>query len=488
VLTDPAPAARAGWYRPTVHPVSTLTSPPATASPARRGGIPVDVLAGAAALLFVVGALVVGMLTGARLYGGARFPNASARFGEYPILGHLSPHVGPGTVLAVLVAVAAVAWGPALAERLRWRTALVGAYLLSVSWILALALVDGWRPGVVHRLETRDEYLYEVPGITDIPTMLRTFSEHILSTSPDAWTTHVSGHPPGATLVFVWLDRIGLSGPTAAGVFCVLVGGLVAVAVPATVAVLGRGDLARAALPFVALVPGAVWLGVSADAMFAGVVATGIAVLAVGATRMTAGRSMGGALCALAGVVLGFGIFLSYGLLLMAPVALAVVLVTRCWRTLLFAVPGALAVVAVFALAGFWWLDGYHLVVARYYEGIAAHRPYWYWVWANLACLVVVVGPAVVAGLRRTVPRFLEGLPGHAPLTPVVALVRGAALAVLTADLSGLSKAETERIWLPFAVWLVLAAATLPRASRRWWLVAQAGTALVVNHVLLTNW
>jgi hypothetical protein len=468
--------------------VSTVITRPDPAPPARRSGVRADILTGAAALLFVFVALGVGMLTGARNYGSEHFGNASPRFGEYPILAHLSPHVGPGTVLALMVAVAAVAWGPGLAQRLRWRAALAGGYLLSVSWTFSLALVDGWQAGVAHRLATGSEYLSEVPGITDIPAMLRTFTERIVATAPDPWTTHVSGHPPGATLVFVWLDRIGLSGPTAAGVFCVLVGSVVAVAVPATVAVLGRPDLARAALPFVALLPGAVWMGVSADAMFAGVVACGVAALAVGCTRLTAGRSGGGVLCAVGGLTLGFGIFLSYGLLLMAPIALAVVLVTRCWRALWFAVPAALAVAGVFALAGFWWLDGYHLVVERYYSGIASDRPYWYWVWANLACLAVVVGPAAVAGLRRSAPRFLDGLPGREPLTPVVALVRGAALAVLTADLTGLSKAETERIWLPFAVWLVLAAAMLPKASRRWWLVAQAGTALAVNHVLLTNW
>lgn len=486
---DGSPPRRAGSGAPAYgRIVSSVITRRDEAPPERGTGIPADIVAGAAGLLLVLVALVVGMVTGARLYGSARFPNASPSFGEYPILGHLSPHVGPGTAAAVLVAVAAVACGPALAERLRWRTALAGAYLLAVSWILALAMVDGWHVGVVRRLATRDEYLYEVPGITDIPTMLRTFADRILSLGPDSWTTHVSGHPPGATLVFVWLDRLGLSGPTAAALFCVLVAGLVAVAVPVTVAALGRRDLARTALPFVALLPGAVWLGVSADAMFAGVVAVGVAALAVGCARLTTGRSAGGVLCAVAGLVLGFGIFLSYGLALMAPIALAVVLVSRCWRALCYAVPAALAVVGVFALAGFWWLDGYHLVVERYYAGIAAHRPYWYWVWANLACLAVAAGPAAVAGLRRTVPRFLDGLPGRAPLTPVVALVRGAALAVLTADLSGLSKAETERIWLPFAVWLVLAAAALPRVSRRWWLVAQAGTALVVNHVLLTNW
>jgi hypothetical protein len=288
----------------------------------------------------------------------------------------------------------------------------------------------------------------------------------------------VSGHPPGATLVFVWLDRIGLSGGGAAGVVCVLAGAAVTVAVPCTVAALGRLDLARAAVPFVALLPGAIWLGVSADAMFAGVTASGIALFAVGASRG------GGLSCVAGGVVLGFGIFLSYGLLLMGPIALAVVLVTRNWRALCYAVPGALAVVAVFAMAGFWWFDGYQLVVERYHQGVAEHRPYWYWVWANLACLTLAVGPAAVAGLRRN--DFLTGL--RRPAEPVDALVRGATLAVLTATLSGLSKAEVERIWLPFAVWLVLAVVSLPPASRRWWLAAQAGTALVVEHVLLTSW
>ncbi|MCT2582951.1 hypothetical protein JT362_07455 [Actinophytocola sp. S1-96] len=436
-----------------------------------------DLVAGACALLLVAAALVVGMLTGARLHGGERFPGASPSFGEYPVLGHLSPHVGPGTLLAVLVAAAVVAWGPALAERLRWRAVLAVAYLTSVAWILALALVDGWRPGVVHRLETREEYLHEVPGITDIPAMLREFAARIPAGQPDSWTTHVSGHPPGATLTFVWLDRIGLGGPTAAALFCVAVAGLVAVAVPATVAVLGRVDQARAAIPFGCLLPGAVWLGVSADAMFAGVAAVGVLLFALGAARRRWW------LCAAGGAVLGWSVFLSYGLVLMAPVALAVVLVTRCWRALAYAVPAALAVAGVFALAGFWWLDGYDLLVRRYHDGIASARPYWYWVWANLACLALAVGPAVAAGLRRTAPEFLVPRP-----SPVPALARGAALAVLAADLSGLSKAETERIWLPFAVWLAVAAATLPGGSRRWWLAAQAATALAVNHVLLTNW
>ncbi|MCF0094986.1 hypothetical protein B0E54_03844 [Micromonospora sp. MH99] len=66
-------------------------------------------------------------------------------------------------------------------------------------------------------------------------------------------------------------------------------------------------------------------------------------------------------------------------------------------------------------------------------------------------------------------------------LLPLAALV-----AVLGADLSGLSKAEVERIWLPFVVWLLVATAHLPTGSRRWWLAAQALTALAVNHLVWT--
>jgi hypothetical protein len=465
--------------------VSTVRTAPATVATTSVRG---DLVTGACAIGFVLVAAAVGFLTGARNYGADLYSRAAARFGEYPVLADLYPRVGPATVLAVLIAVATVAWGPSLAGRLRWPVLLASGYFLAVAWTLALALVDGWQRGVAHKLDSGGEYLGVVDKITDIPRFLTTFASRIVDFQPNSWPTHVSGHPPGATLVFVWLDRLGLSGGGAAGLVCVLAGAAVAVAVPVTVAALGRLELARAAVPFVALLPGAIWMGVSADAMFAGVTASGIAVFAFGAGRLTSGRPGGPVLCAAGGAVLGFGIFLSYGLLLMAPIAMGVVLVTKCWRALLYGIPGALAVVAVFALAGFWWLDGYQLVVERYHQGVASHRPYWYWVWANLASLTLAVGPAAVAGLRRTAPSFLAGLPGRGAPTPVVALVRGAVLAVLTATVSGLSKAEVERIWLPFAVWLVLAAVALPPASRRWWLAAQAGTALVVNHVLLTSW
>jgi hypothetical protein len=49
-----------------------------------------------------------------------------------------------------------------------------------------------------------------------------------------------------------------------------------------------------------------------------------------------------------------------------------------------------------------------------------------------------------------------------------------------------MSKAETERIWLPFALWLLPACAFLTRP--RLWLAAQALLALLLNHLLFTGW
>jgi len=97
---------------------------------------------------------------------------------------------------------------------------------------------------------------------------------------------------------------------------------------------------------------------------------------------------------------------------------------------------------------------------------------------------VFIVGLATAAGLRRTGATLLRRVPG--PELRLAVLVAAALLALLVADLSGMSKAETERIWLPFAAWLLPSCAFLsgPRA----WLAGQAVLALLVNHLLLTGW
>lgn len=438
-----------------------LVGVPVLKRPTSTGGIALDL----AVVGAVVALVVVAALRGRQLIAAG----TDVVLGFPPLLAHWLPHVGIGTPLAVVVLLAVVTSGVGLAERLAWRPLLWSAWAAASAWTTSLALVDGWQRGVVDRLTTVHEYLHDVPRVTDIPTMLQTFADHILTDRPLPWTTHVGAHPPGALLSYVWLDRIGLGGGGPSGMVTLLVGSSACVAVAVTLRALGSEDLARRALPFGVLFPGAVWIGVSADGMFAGVLAWGVALLAIGATRHLATAVAGG-------VLLGYCLYLSYGLALAGLLPLAVLLVTRNVRATLAATAGAAAVVAAFTLSGFWWPSGLADVQVIYAQSIAQQRPYTYFVWANLAALAFATGPAVWAALRRT-----TALPAAAAL-----LVAAAATAILLADLSGLSKAEVERIWLPFAIWTVVPCALLP--GRRWWLLAQAMFALAINSLLLTTW
>ncbi|MFI1918638.1 hypothetical protein [Nocardia sp. NPDC020380] len=524
-----------------------------------------DVLCAAGAALLVAAAFLIPLFMGKRwrdhLYAGAA-----------PIFGDWLPHIGWGTGPAIAIALGVVAYGPTAAARLPWRRLLLVTWLTALAWAFALAMVDGWQRGFAGRLTTRDEYLHEVGGVQDIGAMLRGFSGRILDFQPDSWTTHVSGHPPGALLVFVLMDRIGLGGGAWAAVLCTVVGTSAAAAVMVALRALGSERNARAAAPFLALAPAVIWIAVSADALFAGVSAWAIALLAL-ATRQHTGWI---AVSALSGSAFGFALYLNYGLVLIAVPALAV-LIARSLRPALPVALGMLIVVGAFTASGFWWLDGYHLVVQRYYQGIASERPYSYWVWGNLAATICALGLAPLAaahrvagglhlpalwrasrqvadlpeptrpegGARALVSQGISASPaahggatagsGHtdsgttartssgaggsgavapefgsrtaamaAPglkarleagfagwrtaVTPAALVAGAAATAVLLADLSGLSKAETERIWLPFDVWMLAGAALLPRRDVRVWLAVQAVGALLVNHFILTNW
>lgn len=245
-----------------------------------------------------------------------------------PLFGVWLPHVGPGSVFAVLIAFAVIVWGPTVAWRLPWRRLLLLGYVVSLVWTFSLAMIDGWARGLANRLTDPNEYLREVPGITDIPAMIDGFTARILDFQPASWTTHVAGHPPAATLVFVWLDRLGLSGGAWAAVACVVVGSLATAAVPITLSSLHRCDAARATLPFAVLFPGAVWVGASADGLFAGLTAGGVALLAIATHGFRVRRWYAVPCTVLAGGIIGFGGFLSYGLVLLGLVAFVVTLLS----------------------------------------------------------------------------------------------------------------------------------------------------------------
>lgn len=445
-----------------------------------------DVVAVSLAFLLVVAAFVVphlnlGIVTPLI---NATPQRLRAFAGTAPIFGWWNVHVGWGTVPAIMIGAAAVLAGQSVAQRLPWRTVPWVTWATSCAWAFSLAMIDGWQRGFAGRLAARHEYLRQVPTVDDIPEAVRTFADRILDFQPDSWITHVSGHPPGALLTFVWLDRIGVGGGAWAGALCLLVGSSAAAAIVVAVRALADESTARLAAPFVAVAPTAIWIAVSADGYFAGVAAWGLALLALavrGTTRLPALTAAG------AGLLLGWAIFLNYGIGLMALPAVAVLLSARdlraALRALIPAVLMALTVVGVFALAGFWWFEGYHLVQERYWQGIALDRPFQYWSWGNLAAVVCAVGLGTVAGIGRAFD--IAAIRRRSGLHLVIL---GALLAIVCADLSMLSKAEVERIWLPFTVWLTAAPALLPPRSHRWWLALNVIGALALNHLILTNW
>ncbi|MDQ6658772.1 MAG: hypothetical protein M3Z00_11215 [Actinomycetota bacterium] len=460
-----------------------------------------------ASLALVAVAAVVGPLL--ERAGSQLFVNAA------PLIGDRKPHLGIGSPVAIALAVAAVAVFPRMVRRTRWRPLLLISWLAAVCWTVSLALIDGWQRGWVDRLSNSNEYLHDLPRIDGIGGFLSAFASHIKDFQPGSWTTHVAGHPPAATLVFLLLDRIGLGGGAWAGVVVVAIGTLAAVAVPVTLRVLGAPRAARAVLPFTVFFPGAVWVGVSADGLFAGVAATGLAVTLIGVLSRRRFAGVVAAVCG--GILLGLTAYLSYGLVLLivvigaASACSAAVLATRGrwlrgwlvgWSS---AAVGVLAVIALFSVAGFSWFQGLAELQVRYYQGIASLRPYGYFVWANLAALVLSAGPVVAAGLARAVTvlrhpaggrlaggrlrvQQLGSWWGGAEMLVPATISVAALVAVLTADLSGLSKAETERIWLPFGFYLLSGLALLPRRARRWAVAVQVGCALVVNHLVLTQW
>ncbi|WP_187370238.1 hypothetical protein, partial [Streptomyces boluensis] len=373
-----------------------------------------DLYAAAAAVLLVAAAVLIGH--------HLERVDGNLRVSWPPLYANWLPHMGPGTPAALAVAAAVVAYGPSLAARLPWRPLLAAACATAMAWTWSLALIDGWHWGIARRLTTKYEYLRVIDRFQDIPETLRTFTRHVRVDAPEPWPAHVAGHPPAAPLTFVLLDRIGLGGGAWAGVWCLTVGATACVAVLVTVRALAGEQLARGAAPFLALAPAAVWAGTSADGYFAAVAAWSVALLALSVTtdrrwRLTA--------CA-SGLLFGLTCYLSYGLALIAVIGAAALLLGpagRRLRVLPYVLLGLVVVPALFTAYGFNWWEAYRLLVERYYQGAAGVRPYAYWVWANLACTVLVVGLATVAGLRRAGADLVR------ERSPLALLLAGALLA-----------------------------------------------------------
>jgi len=211
------------------------------------------------------------------------------------------------------------------------------------------------------------------------------------------------------------------------------------------------------------------------------------------------------ALAGAAGLAAGTALLFTYGaaLMLLVPLAVGAVLVAAGGRRpaagaarrqpaphrgarpvalAAWAAGGVAAMLGMAAAAGFWWPAGVEATGTAYWGGIGRLRPAAYLTLVgNPAALALATGPAVAAGLGVAVARIRT----RARAAVRTALLPAAALgAVLVADLSQMSRGETERIWLPFVPWLALAAP----GDRRGWLAAQVALALVLQTTLDSPW
>jgi hypothetical protein len=376
-----------------------------------------------------------------------------------PFSGQARLAVPVGLLPAVVLALAAAVLAPAAARRLPWPLFLAAASLTAAAWAVALAVADG-TSALTAPLTRPEDYRAALPALRDgVGSFLHTYVDALPS-----YPIHVRGHPPGAVLAVDGLDRLGLRGAgwTAAVVVAAGSSAVAAVAIAAR-AVAGE-ETARRAVPFLVLAPSALWVATSLDALFLGVSAWGLALLALAARKPL--------LALPAGALLGLTLFLSYGLLPLGAVAAAIG--WRWPRVLALAAGAAATVVVGFAAAGFWWPAGVAATHAQWARGLGSDRPYGYFLLGDLALFAVLVGPAGAAALTALRDRRLW------------LVVAAALLAVGASDLGGFSRGEVERIWLPFAPWVLVAAAALPHPRR--WLAAQAAVALTVPAVLVLSW
>ncbi|WP_285629152.1 hypothetical protein [Actinoallomurus iriomotensis] len=178
------------------------------------------------------------------------------------------------------------------------------------------------------------------------------------------------------------------------------------------------------------------------------------------------------------GIVTGSLPYLNYGLVTILALPLAVFLLTRPRRAVVVTfVLGCAVVPLAFTLGGFLWWDGVAATHAAWAAGAGSERPYAYFLVGDLAVLALIIGPMAAGALPYVLRR--GGAFG--------VLTAATLLGVLALDLSGVTRGEVERIWLPYAAWLTAAAAVHRPPARRA-LLLQAVTALLIQALVRSPW
>ncbi len=403
--------------------------------------------------------------------------------GAAPLVGRSSVdgwhwRFGWGTVLAGLLASAVVVahqrnWW----SRVRMRYVAAAAGGGASSFAVLLALTDGV-DGLTYGAKHPTEYLANLSSAPPAGEFVRTFVDRV-----NDYSVHVRGHPPAFILMLKTMEGIGLGGVLPLIVLTAISCGVVAIAVIWTIHLWVGQEWARRVAPFLVVSPSAIWMITSADAVFSMIGAVGVLLATYGACRRPPRALLSGFV---SGVLLGWLLFLTYLGAIFLVIPIVIVIVAAAHRR-----PGAIAVgiggliggllvLFAFRAFGFWWFEGVDVTRREYLEGSAQFRDWNYFKIGNIGAAIIAIGPATVIGLASLRNRRLWWI------------VAAAGGALLLSHLSKYTKAEVERIWLPYFPWLIVASAGVWVFGRRWLVTSvialQAVTAIVLQAALVTKW
>ncbi len=382
-----------------------------------------------------------------------------------PFFAYWDPHVDVYALIGLpVLGLALAAAVPLLAGRGGVGLFLAGSFAIALAARLGLSLVrdgaDGWYAVFAGKPEAANEYLPVLPAIDSLG--LRDFLDRFAEIAPTL-PIHPSAHPPG-TLVL--LEATGIDGPRGFAALVILIG---TGAVPLTYLLARRlgiaADRSRAAALLIAFSPAALLYGVlSTDAMFA-TLGLAAACLLVGAGPRD---WIGGA------IALAVASFFSWALLAVGAFAAVVQLLRRGLRSAVaMAAVAALILaalyLALYAATGFDPIGSVRAAGDAYDLGISNARPYLFWLFGSPVAFAVALGIPTAWFAARALGSGNEVAIGLAAIVVVSVLI-------------GLTKAETERIWLFMGPLAAVAAATLVPVRRM-----PAICALLVVQALLTQ-
>ena len=372
------------------------------------------------------------------------------------------PRADPWALVALPVLAAVVALVPRLLAARRFPPLVAATAAVAGLAVNAIPLgPHGWDVvldlGPSGSFEAKNEYL---PALGALRHGAHFFLDRFAELVP-ALPNNVGGHPPGPVL---FLNATGLTTAPRMAALCVVA---VAALAPLTYALarsLGLGEQrARTAGVLAALTPGLLLFGISsADAVYAALGAAAAALL-VSRRHRAAGVAMFTLASFAAWSLLAIGFFAAVVVLRREGLRPALVLATACGAAVL-ALNGLLALTTGYDPVG--TLRATSLL---YDHSLARIRPYAFWWIGSPVAWALMLGPPLAAGWLVAARR------GDA-----AALALGAVIVI--AAVAGFTKAETERIWLPFVPLACAAAATVIETTR----MRRVAAALVLQGVVVS--